>query len=404
MIPRPLQILRIFILPYKYEDASKPEIDSPTPGEKYFGPSTMDGQKTLREVDHQWTAMESDHVHGNTTRMLEIIIERQKKAQVDISRVEGENIGEKIDSLKAGYYQMRKAVGSISKTAASQLNALSSKADSISSKVDSLLTTHNQAPIERKIEELSGQLVSLAQRLRQQQALLDRVLEKVSTPSVPQVQVLATPRPPTPQPCPRPKPAVSREVTIQELPSPPTSSPAPMSPPLPPPPPPPPPLPPPLPQAATPNPETPYRSAPAPTAAPPPPLPPQTRSFTSVAASPSSGGWKVAQSKKATKAIKKKPIPQPTIDQRTFELFHGMTTALTPKDTANLTSAINSTLHQGGISDVRVDRVWCSYKARLLGVTSPTSSFQDLLKHCDLVLKAAQGVMSDISDIAPKQR
>ena len=39
-----------------------------------------------------------------------------------------------------------------------------------------------------------------------------------------------------------------------------------------------------------------------------------------------------------------------------------------------------------------------------MGVTSPTSSLQDLLKHRDLVLKAARGVLSDISDIAPKQR
>ena len=39
-----------------------------------------------------------------------------------------------------------------------------------------------------------------------------------------------------------------------------------------------------------------------------------------------------------------------------------------------------------------------------MGVTSPTSSLQDLLKHRDMVLKAARGVLSDISDIAPKQR
>ena len=121
-------------------------------------------------------------------------------------------------------------------------------------------------------------------------------------------------------------------------------------------------------------------------------------------ATPPSGGWKVAQSKRAIKATKKKPTPQPTIDQRTFELVHAMTSALTPKDTANLTSAINRALHQGGISDVRVDRVRCTDKARLIGATSPTSSLQDLLRHRDAVLRAARGVLSDISDIAPKQR
>ena len=62
-----------------------------------------------------------------------------------------------------------------------------------------------------------------------------------------------------------------------------------------------------------------------------------------MAATPPAGEWKVAQSKKASKASKKKPVsrPQPTIDQRTFELVHAGTSALTPKDTANVTSAIN---------------------------------------------------------------
>ena len=167
---------------------------------------------------------------------------------------------------------------------------------------------------------------------------------------------------------------------------------------------PPPPLPPPPHPAATPNPETHRRPAPASTAAPPPLPPPQMRSFASVAASPPSEGWKVAQSKRAVKATKKKPTPQPTIDQRTFELVYGMTSALTPKDTANLILTINQALHQGGISDFRVNRVQCMDKARLMDVTSPTSSFQDLLKHCNLVLKAAHGVLSDISDLAPRQR
>ena len=47
----------------EYEDASKPEIDSPTPGEKYAGPSTRDVQKTLRSADRQWTALESEEAY-----------------------------------------------------------------------------------------------------------------------------------------------------------------------------------------------------------------------------------------------------------------------------------------------------------------------------------------------------
>ena len=43
-----------------YEDASEAGEPSPTPGEKYAGPSTRGGQKTLREVDRSWTAFEAD--------------------------------------------------------------------------------------------------------------------------------------------------------------------------------------------------------------------------------------------------------------------------------------------------------------------------------------------------------
>ena len=39
--------------------------------------------------------------------------------------------------------------------------------------------------LERRVEELSGQLVNLAQRARQQQELLDKIWEKVNTPPPP---------------------------------------------------------------------------------------------------------------------------------------------------------------------------------------------------------------------------
>ena len=43
-----------------YEDCSESEAVSLTPGEKYTGPSTSGGEKTLRSVDQQWSAMESE--------------------------------------------------------------------------------------------------------------------------------------------------------------------------------------------------------------------------------------------------------------------------------------------------------------------------------------------------------
>ena len=41
---------------------------------------------------------------------------------------------------------------------------------------------------------------------------------------------------------------------------------------------------------------------------------------------------------------------------------------------------------------------------RILGITSPTSSLQGLLKHRDLVLKAARTVLGGASDLIPQQR
>ena len=126
-----------------------------------------------------------------------------------------------------------------------------------------------------------------------------------------------------------------------------------------------------------------------------------------MAATPQAGERRVALSKKVSKTSQKKksaPKPLPTIDQRTFELVHANSSALTPKDTANVTSAINRALHQRGICDIRVDRVRCTDRARLIGTTSPTSSLQDLLQYRDMVLRAARTVLSDIPGIVPRQR
>ena len=125
-------------------------------------------------------------------------------------------------------------------------------------------------------------MVSLAQRPRQQQELLDRILERVSAP--PAQQVPATPRPPTPRP--RPTPAITREVAMQDLPNqvaPPLPAPSPLSPP--------PPAPSPPPTAARTSGQRPPRP---PVAAPLPPLPPQGRSFADVATISLSGELKVA--------------------------------------------------------------------------------------------------------------
>ena len=43
-------------------------------------------------------------------------------------------------------------------------------------------------------------------------------------------------------------------------------------------------------------------------------------------------------------------------------------------------------------------------RARLMGVTSPASTLQDLLRYRDTVLRAAHTVFGDISDVVSRQR
>ena len=65
---------------------------------------------------------------------------------------------------------------------------------------------------------------------------------------------------------------------------------------------------------------------------------------------------------------------------------------------------INRALQREGISDVRVERIRCTDSRRLLGVTTPTSTLQDLLRHHDTALKAARVANSCITDVVPQQK
>ena len=145
----------------KYEDASEPEVDSPTPGEKYAGPSTRDGQKTLRSADRQWMALESEDVYAALSAALIGIAVLNKLntgriAKLHLQRPKLDNFLATITTQGKGTDEAIKRLTTI---AANQLNALTSK-------VDLLVKSRNQDALERKVEELSGQLVSLAQRSR----------------------------------------------------------------------------------------------------------------------------------------------------------------------------------------------------------------------------------------------
>ena len=109
------------------------------------------------------------------------------------------------------------------------------------------------------------------------------------------------------------------------------------------------------------------------------------------------------QNKRASKGPKTSP-PPPTVDQRSFELATMTPIKLSSLEVENIISAVNHALHKGGAQGIRVERLRCSDTGRILGITTPSSSLQDLLRLHDLVLKAGRTVLGSVSDLVPQQR
>ena len=112
----------------------------------------------------------------------------------------------------------------------------------------------------------------------------------------------------------------------------------------------------------------------------------------------------MVQSKRATKSPKKTAPPVPTVDQRSFELVLTRPTRLLTLAVENIISAVNPALHREAIQGVRVERLRYTDTGRLFGITSTTSTLQGLLKHRDLVLRAARTVLGEASDLVPQQK
>ena len=248
-----------------YEDASasdESEQESPTPAtRKGKGPLSR-GEKVFLDADRSWTAAEAEEAQlelsGFFVALAESFAKEATKNEGQYTRLSGDTVQtlDRADGLAYMVGQVQKhtqdsakvvqsvakAVDSLAKTAATKLTGLDKE-------VKELTQRRTTDDLERKVEEISGQLVSLAQRSRQQQDLLERILCKVEapflslapTPTPPPAP--ATPRPraaPTPPlapatPRPRaaptrpPSPAVSREVTMSNTPvqaSPPPPTPA----------------------------------------------------------------------------------------------------------------------------------------------------------------------------------
>ena len=116
-------------------------------------------------------------------------------------------------------------------------------------------------------------------------------------------------------------------------------------------------------------------------------------------------GVTVVRNKKATRAPKKKPPPpQSTMGQRSFEFIQNEQPKLNRNEADNIVSSVNRALHREGISNVGVGRIRCTDSRRLLGVTTSTSTLQDLLEHRDTVPRAARLVNSCITGLIPQQR
>ena len=98
----------------------------------------------------------------------------------------GRNLSSFRDASDTRHYNTKKAVESAAGRANKAVSGLATTAASqlatLLSKVDKLEKSRSPNTLERKVEELSGQLVALSQRSRQQQELLDKIWEKVSPP------------------------------------------------------------------------------------------------------------------------------------------------------------------------------------------------------------------------------
>ena len=79
-------------------------------------------------------------------------------------------------------------------------------------------------------------------------------------------------------------------------------------------------------------------------------------------------------------------------------------TKLNSNEADNVASYVNRALYKEGISNVRIERIRCTDTRRILGVTTPTFTLQDLLKHRDTALRAARLADSSIMDVVPQQK
>ena len=70
----------------------------------------------------------------------------------------------------------------------------------------------------------------------------------------------------------------------------------------------------------------------------------------------------------------------------------------------DIVSVISRALLKEGISNTRVDRARGTRSARVLGVTTPTSTCQYLLSHRDLVPRGARTAGPESPDAVPQQR
>ena len=179
-----------------YEEADESGPTSPTPATK--GPIPSIGEHpALRSVDRQWTALESDNALERILQKLNRLTvsndrNRDELAlQISENAVDVPNAVEEVldETLGKIYKRIAKRQGEAAEAIARVEGMAAGGMVALSEKLDKLLGRGEGPKVEAlecKIEEVSGQLVSMAQHVRSQQRLLDSILEKVSTPSPPQ--------------------------------------------------------------------------------------------------------------------------------------------------------------------------------------------------------------------------
>lgn len=161
-----------------------------------------EGRVSLFEADRQWSPLESEEALQRIPRgLVGLAMSTEKiESSMSLSHEEAmEPLYDETSFLKKHQTKAQKESGKAIRAITSMVaTGLSAPSD----KVEKLASCPTQDILERKVEELSGQLTNLAQRSRQQQECWIRSWRRYQPPQFSRFQPCPGPETPRPSPLP----------------------------------------------------------------------------------------------------------------------------------------------------------------------------------------------------------